>query len=78
MLTHLHCHSFYSFSAGTMRATELPKYAAEAGMSSLALTDTNNLSGAIEFYQAAIEAGVRWFSFKKLSREASPGHVYQL
>ncbi len=59
MLTHLHCHSFYSFSAGTMRATELPKYAAEAGMSSLALTDTNNLSGAIEFYQAAIEAGVR-------------------
>lgn len=59
MLTHLHCHSFYSFSAGTMRATELPKYAAQAGMSSLALTDTNNLSGAIEFYQSALEHGIR-------------------
>jgi error-prone DNA polymerase len=59
MFTHLHCHSYYSFNAGTIPADVLPQLAKEAGMSAIALTDTNNLSGAIEFYSEALKCGVK-------------------
>src|ERR1051325_11704102 len=59
MFTHLHTHSYYSFNAGTVSATDLPSLAKSAGMTSLALTDTNNVSGAFEFYFAAKKAGVK-------------------
>ncbi len=59
MFTHLHCHSYFSFNAGTIPATELPVLAKNAGLNALALTDTNNMSGAIEFYFAARKAGIK-------------------
>jgi DNA polymerase-3 subunit alpha len=59
MFTHLHTHSYYSFNAGTIAASDLPELAKRKGMTTLALTDTNNMSGAFEFYFAAKKAGVK-------------------
>lgn len=59
MFTHLHCHSFYSFSRGTIPARELPLLAAANKMTAIAMTDTNNLTGALEFYLAAKKACVK-------------------
>ena len=59
MFVHLNCHSFYSFLKGASRVDELVFSAAEAGMSALALTDTNGLYGAVSFYKSAQQAGIR-------------------
>ena len=56
---HLHVHSEYSLLDGYSRVKDLVKYAAKLGMSSLALTDHGNMYGAIEFYEAARDAGVK-------------------
>ncbi|NOY78534.1 MAG: DNA polymerase III subunit alpha, partial [Calditrichaeota bacterium] len=55
---HLHCHSNYSFLDSTLRIDDMIRRAAETGAPALALTDTNRLTGAIEFYQKAREAGI--------------------
>ncbi|MDP4231434.1 MAG: DNA polymerase III subunit alpha, partial [Bacteroidota bacterium] len=59
MFTHLHCHSYYSFSSGTIPAGKLPLLALEHDMTAVALTDTNNMTGAVEFYVAAKKAGIK-------------------
>lgn len=59
MFTHLHTHSNYSFGAGAIPPDELPKLAVSLGMKSVALTDTNNMSAALEFYLAAKDAGIK-------------------
>ncbi len=59
MFTQLHCHSYYSFASGTIPADELPLVAASKGMSAVALTDINNLTGAIEFYLSAKKLGIK-------------------
>src|SRR3954471_22664481 len=56
---HLHVHSEYSLLDGYSKVKELAKYTARLGMSSIALTDHGNLYGAIEFYKAAKDAGVK-------------------
>jgi len=56
---HLHVHSQYSLLDGANRIGELVKTAAGMGMGALALTDHGNLFGAIEFYKAAKEAGIK-------------------
>jgi DNA polymerase-3 subunit alpha len=56
---HLHVHSEYSLLDGYSRTKDLVKYAAKLGMSSLALTDHGNMYGAIEFYKAAKDVGVK-------------------
>lgn len=56
---HLHTHSHYSLLAGACRIDELVRTSRDLGMSALALTDQGNLFGAVEFYEAAKEAGVR-------------------
>ncbi len=56
---HLHLHSYYSFMAGTLSVKRCVELAARRNMPFLALTDTNNLSGAVEFYQEARKAGVK-------------------
>jgi len=57
--THLHVHSEYSLLDGYSKTKELAKYAAKLGMSSLAITDHGNLYGAIEFYEACHDNGVK-------------------
>jgi DNA polymerase-3 subunit alpha len=56
---HLHVHSHYSLLDGTCRIEDLVEAAKEAALPALALTDHGNLFGAIEFYRAAKEAGIR-------------------
>ena len=56
---HLRAHSAYSLSAGAIKVKDLVNLAKRHGMPALALTDTGNLFGALEFSQAAAESGVQ-------------------
>ena len=55
----LHTHSHYSFLDGASSVDDLVAAAKERGMDALALTDTNGLYGAVRFWNAAREAGIR-------------------
>ena len=57
--THLHTHSYYSLLDGIASPEELVLAAKKTGMKALALTDHNGLYGAVEFYQKAIEYGIK-------------------
>src|SRR6476661_6938960 len=57
--THLHVHSEFSLLDGLGRITELVDAAAAAGMDSMALTDHGALYGAVAFYQAARNKGIK-------------------
>jgi DNA polymerase-3 subunit alpha len=56
---HLHLHSQYSLLEATCRPKDIAKKAQEMGMSAVALTDLGNMFGAIEFYFACKDAGVK-------------------
>ena len=56
---HLHVHSAYSLSEGAIKAEKLPGLAIAANMPAVALTDTANLFGALEFAQYACVKGVQ-------------------
>ncbi|MEA3400575.1 MAG: DNA polymerase III subunit alpha [Armatimonadota bacterium] len=56
---HLHAHSNFSFYDGAAPVDELARAARDRGMSAIALTDHNSLAGAVRFFQAATEVGVR-------------------
>jgi DNA polymerase III subunit alpha len=56
---HLHTHSHYSFLQALPKVGELVGKAKKEGMDALALTDTGNMHGAIEFYKAAKAEGVK-------------------
>ena len=49
----LHCHSYYSFHDGASSLEELLVRAKELGYRALALTDHDNLCGAMRFAQLA-------------------------
>ena len=59
MFTHLHVHTEYSLLDGLSRCEPLVKRAKELGMDSLAITDHGVLYGAIDFYRAAKEVGIK-------------------
>ena len=59
MFTHLHVHTEYSLLDGLSRVNALVGRAKELGMGSLAITDHGGLYGAIDFYRAAKEAGIK-------------------
>jgi DNA polymerase-3 subunit alpha len=56
---HLHTHSAYSLSEGALQIKALASLAKDAGMPALAITDTGNLFGALEFSEAVAEKGVQ-------------------
>ncbi len=56
---HLRCHSEYSIVDGIVRIDDYVKHAADDRMPALALTDLNNLFGAIKFYKAARGKGIK-------------------
>ncbi len=56
---HLHVHTEYSLLDGACRIGRALDRAKELGMDALAITDHGNLFGAIEFYKAARERGIR-------------------
>lgn len=55
---HLHTRSQYSILDGAMRPSEIVSRAQELDMKAVALTDTCNLYGAVEFYKAAKSKGI--------------------
>jgi error-prone DNA polymerase len=69
----LHAHSAYSFLDGASHPDELARAAARAGYEAFALTDHDNLCGAMEFAVAAREAGVRSIHGAELSIRAGEG-----
>ncbi len=56
---HLHTHSAYSLSEGAIKVEKLPGLALAANMPAVALTDTANLFGALEFAQYASGKGIQ-------------------
>ncbi len=56
---HLHCHSEYSLLDGAVRVDDYIRKAKEFGMPAVALTDHGNLYGAVPFYQAKKDSGVK-------------------
>ncbi len=59
MYVELHCHSSFSFREGASNPEELVLAALTLGYDALALTDHDNLAGAMEFAQMAKQWGVR-------------------
>ena len=55
----LHTHSCFSFLDGTSTPEELVEAALDQGMDALAVTDTNGLYGAVRFWNAARERGIK-------------------
>ena len=56
---HLHVHSEYSLLDGANRIKQLPKVAKELGMDAIAITDHGVMYGAIEFYKACKDEGIK-------------------
>ena len=56
---HLHVHSAYSLREGALTIETLAKLAQADAMPALAITDTNNLFGALEFSEKLAKAGVQ-------------------
>ncbi len=56
---HLHTHTEYSLLDGLSKIKKLVKKAKELGMESLAITDHGSMYGAIEFYKACKEEGIK-------------------
>ncbi len=59
MFVHLRLHTEFSVVDGTTRVDEAVEAAAGHGQPALAITDLNNLFGAVKFYKAARGAGVK-------------------
>ena len=56
---HLHVHSAYSLAEGAIQIKDLVKLCGKEGMPAVAVTDTNNLFGALEFAMEAQKGGVQ-------------------
>ncbi|MCW5654084.1 DNA polymerase III subunit alpha [Hydrogenophaga sp.] len=59
MFSHLRLHTEFSIVDGTNRIDDVVAAAAADGQPALAITDLNNLFGAIKFYKAARGAGIK-------------------
>ncbi len=56
---HLHNHTQYSLLDGLTKVPALVEHVKNSGMTAVAMTDHGTLSGAIEFYKEAKEAGIK-------------------
>jgi DNA polymerase III subunit alpha len=56
---HLRTHTAYSLSEGALQIKKLAELAKDAGMPAVAITDTGNLFGALEFSDAMADKGVQ-------------------
>ncbi len=64
---HLHVHSAYSLLEGAIQLTRLVEMAALDGQPALAVTDRNNLFGALEFSEKASAKGIQPIMGAKLA-----------
>ena len=79
MFVHLRLHSEFSVVDGTNRIDEVVKAAAADGQPALAITDLNNLFGAIKFYKEGRGKGVKPLIgcdvvVEAMGNEAAPNH----
>ena len=58
-MVHLHVRSSYTLLKSTIRIPQLIERAKQYNMSSLALTDLNNMHGAMAFYNACLKEGIK-------------------
>ncbi|HEV7996062.1 MAG TPA: DNA polymerase III subunit alpha [Stellaceae bacterium] len=81
---HLHVHTAYSLSAGAIPVKEVARLCRDERMPAVAITDTGNLFGALEFATACAAAGVQpivgcelvlVFGDKTPGRNGSPGRL---
>ncbi len=78
---HLRVHTAYSLSEGAARIGDLVKMCRDQSMPAVAITDTNNLFGGLEFSSACFGAGVQpiigcQLSISRQVRDGvQPGHV---
>src|SRR5712692_9240414 len=56
---HLRTHSAYSLSAGAIKVKELVQLCRTEAMPAVAITDSGNLFGALEFATACAESGIQ-------------------
>ena len=56
---HLHCHTDYSLLDGACEIKRMMEIVKRQKMPAVAMTDHGNLFGAVEFYNAAKDAGVQ-------------------
>lgn len=56
---HLHLHSEYSLLDGACRVSDIPKAAKEMGHTAVAITDHGVMYGAVDFYKACKNEGVK-------------------
>ena len=82
---HLHLHSEYSLLDGSTRISLLPKRVKELNMDAVALTDHGNMYGAIAFYKACKDEGIKpilgcevYISKKDLSIKDKSNERYHL
>ena len=69
-------HSYYSFLDSTLSPAALVTLAKRNGSPAVALTDIGNLHGAVEFVQAAQEAGIKPLLGAELRVEGTPLLLY--
>jgi DNA-directed DNA polymerase III PolC len=69
-------HSHYSFLDSTLSPAALVTLAKRNGLQAVALTDTGNLHGAVEFVQAAKESGIKPILGAELRVEGKPLLLY--
>jgi DNA polymerase-3 subunit alpha len=56
---HLRCHTAYSLSEGAIKVKELIKLVTKQAMPAVAITDTGNLFGGLEFSTSCADAGIQ-------------------
>lgn len=71
-MVHLHTHSWFSFRAGASSPQQLVEAAAAQGQAALALTDTNSVAGAVQFYKACGEQQIKPIIGAELTVDGCP------
>lgn len=75
---HLHVHTQYSLLDGAVKVKDLVKRVAAGQMKAVAVTDHGNMFGAITFYKAAKEAGIRAILGCEIEVAGRGGHGHHL
>jgi len=57
--THLHIHTHYSLLDGMTKIPDLLNRVKELNMDAVAITDHGNMYGAVEFFKAAKQEGIK-------------------
>ncbi len=73
---HLHLHTSYSLREGAITIAKLAKLAVADAMPALAITDTNNLFGALEFSEKLAKEGIQPITGLQLTIDFGDGTLF--